>query len=115
MSAETHIEELLGEGATVRATAANPAAVSEDGTDAWDGQFEAILRAHLPALSLAQPLDPDDPLRDLGLDSVGTLEILLALEDLYGVEIREESIGHDSFASAGHLWSAVRDWRARQR
>lgn len=129
MSAESHIEELLGEGAAVRPTAptasvsedgwateaANPAAVSEDCTDVWDGQFETILRAHLPALSLAQPLRPDDSLRDLGLDSIGTLEILLALEDLYGVEIHEESIGHDPFASAGHLWSAVRDWRARHR
>jgi acyl carrier protein len=106
MSTEAHIEEPLKEGFALRPTAPS---------DAWDGQFEAILRAHLPALSRTQPLHPDDSLRDLGLDSVGTMEILLALEDLYGLEIHEESISGDAFASAGRLWLAVRDWRARDR
>lgn len=81
---------------------------------AWDSEFEAILRAHLPALGRAQPLLPEHSLRDLGLDSVGTLEILLALEDLYGFEIHEQGVG-DAFASTGRLWSAVRGWRATGR
>jgi acyl carrier protein len=81
----------------------------------WDGQFEAILRAHLPALGRAQPLRPDDSLRDLGLESLGTLEILLAIEDLYGIEIHEQGIVADAFVSAGHLWSAVSGWRAGDR
>jgi acyl carrier protein len=39
----------------------------------------------------------------LGLDSVDALELVVAMEKAYGIQIRSDEIGREAFASAGAL------------
>jgi acyl carrier protein len=73
----------------------------------WDERFERILRANLRALASEDALRPDDSLYGLGLDSVSTIEIVVAVEDDYGVELGDESLGRDVFATPARLWAAL--------
>ncbi|MEQ4305089.1 acyl carrier protein [Plantactinospora sp. B6F1] len=79
-----------------------------DPVEVWDAEFESLLRANLRLLPADERLTADAPLADLGLDSVSTLEILAAIEERYGVELGEETLSDEVFATAGALWTALR-------
>jgi acyl carrier protein len=51
----------------------------------------------------------DDPLfgKGLGLDSVDALELVLAVESEYGIQIQDDQIGKEAFASARALCEFV--------
>ncbi|MCX5414076.1 phosphopantetheine-binding protein [Streptomyces sp. NBC_00059] len=71
----------------------------------WDKEFEGIIRSYLPFLSADEPLEEDAGLRDLGLDSMGTVELLAALENSYGVRFVDEALSMETFATPGVLWA----------
>lgn len=50
----------------------------------------------------AESLGDDDPLfgGGLGLDSVDALELVLAIESEYGIQIQDAEVGKEAFASA---------------
>ncbi|MGO9078421.1 MAG: phosphopantetheine-binding protein [Streptosporangiaceae bacterium] len=73
----------------------------------WDSQYEEILRPHLPAAAPVDPLRSTDDLRELGLDSMGTIHLLLDLESRYRITFPDELLNADTFASVGGLWSAL--------
>jgi acyl carrier protein len=73
----------------------------------WDKQFEETLRAHLPFLGPDEPLTPEDDLRDLGLDSIGTVELLATLENTYDVRFVDDALKPETFATTGVLWAAL--------
>ena len=73
----------------------------------WDNRFEEIMRAALPFLAAGERLDPDADLRDLGLDSMGTVELLTQLERAYGVRFTDDLLSMDTFATPGVLWGAL--------
>ncbi|NJP66744.1 acyl carrier protein [Streptomyces sp. ventii] len=73
----------------------------------WDSKFEEILRRYLPFLSPEEPLRPDTGLRDAGLDSLGTVELLGVLESEYSVTFPEDALSLESFASPGVLWEKL--------
>nr|WSY54843.1 phosphopantetheine-binding protein [Streptomyces sp. NBC_00886] len=78
-------------------------------------EFEKTLRRFLPYLPDDEPLAPETELRDHGLDSLATVELLAALESGFQVRFPEEALGLDSFRTAGVLWetlSTVLDSRA---
>jgi acyl carrier protein len=72
----------------------------------WDSRFEGSLRRFLPFLSAGQT-PAGHALRDLGLDSMGAVELLAALENDYGIRLRDEVLTMDTFATAGTLWAAL--------
>jgi len=72
----------------------------------WSGPFEEIVRGQL-AIGPQTPLGADDVLADLGLDSLGTVTVLMELEDAYGVTFPDELLVPATFRTAGSLWSAV--------
>ncbi|KMS72988.1 hypothetical protein ACM01_21035 [Streptomyces viridochromogenes] len=76
-------------------------------TAPWDSAFESILRSVLRTLSDAEPLRADLELAAAGLDSMASVELLLMLEETYGVEIPDELLQPVTFATAGSLWQAV--------
>ncbi|NDY41301.1 acyl carrier protein [Dissulfurirhabdus thermomarina] len=49
----------------------------------------------------------------LGLDSVDALELVVALEKTYGIEIEDEEVGRTAFASIEALADFVRQKRPR--
>ncbi|AEN13361.1 MULTISPECIES: phosphopantetheine-binding protein [unclassified Streptomyces] len=73
----------------------------------WDDQFEEILRPFLPFLPPQEPLTADHELKDLGLDSLGTVQLLGLLEEAYQVRFRDSALTMDTFRSAGVLWETV--------
>jgi acyl carrier protein len=72
-----------------------------------DQKFITILRSHLRYLSPAEELAPDTPLRELGLDSMVAVALLLDLENEFGVTLPDSSLRPETFESANHLWAEV--------
>jgi acyl carrier protein len=73
----------------------------------WDEQFVTILRQHLPFMADDEQLTPDTSLRDLGLDSLGTVELLAALESAYDVRFVDDDLSMETFATPAVLWAAL--------
>ncbi|MFF4102642.1 phosphopantetheine-binding protein [Streptomyces sp. NPDC001903] len=74
---------------------------------AWDRRFEDLLREYLPFLPEGEPLFPDTGLREAGLDSLGTVELLGALESAYGVRFVDDALSPETFARPDVLWAAL--------
>ncbi|GAA4590487.1 acyl carrier protein [Actinoplanes octamycinicus] len=73
----------------------------------WDATFEEILRRFVPFLDADEPLDPDTSLRDLGLDSMGIIEMMAVLEAEYQVRFLDDMLNMQTFATPGALWDSV--------
>jgi acyl carrier protein len=69
-------------------------------------EFSAILRRHLRYLQPGEPLAPDAPLRDLGLDSMAAVTLMLDLEDEFGVTLPDSELTRHTFGTPGALWAA---------
>jgi acyl carrier protein len=68
--------------------------------------FGKTVLAHLPFADGGELSDTDD-LAALGLDSMGIVQLLADLEEEFGIEVPDELITEDTFATAGSLWQAV--------
>lgn len=68
--------------------------------------FREILLPHLPYAEGSEFTDDAD-LAALGLDSMGVVGLLAALEDRYELELPDELLTEETFASAGSLWATV--------
>jgi nodulation protein F len=73
----------------------------------WDTQFDELLRRQLPFLAADEPLAGDASLREYGLDSLATVELLGALESTYQVRFSDDLLTLDTFASPAVLWRAL--------
>ncbi|GHB78515.1 hypothetical protein GCM10010377_80800 [Streptomyces viridiviolaceus] len=73
----------------------------------WDDNFEELLRRHLPFLGPDEALGADAQLKDLGLDSLGTVELLAALESAYDVRFVDDALSVETFATPGTLWKTL--------
>jgi acyl carrier protein len=73
----------------------------------WDERFESVVRANVPVLAADQPLSPAASLFDLGLDSMGTIQLLLDLEETFGVTFPDDALKPEVFATPGALWAVV--------
>ena len=73
----------------------------------WDERFEVLLRARLTALGADEPLTPTTDLRSAGLDSLGTMELVVGIEDEFGVVVPDEALTYETFATAGSVWAVV--------
>lgn len=73
----------------------------------WDEKFEETLRKHLPFLGDGEKLDAGADLRDLGLDSLGTVDLLASLESAYDVRFVDDALTMDNFSTPGTLWNAL--------
>ena len=71
--------------------------------------FQDALLPHLPYAE-GGSLGADDDLAALGLDSMGVVQLLADLEDAFGVELPDELLTEETFATVGSLWASVADW-----
>jgi diaminopimelate decarboxylase/acyl carrier protein len=74
----------------------------------WDDRYEKVLLGVLPRLTNAG-MDPETNLRAFGLDSMATVEILVRLEEAYGIHMPDELLEPDTFRTPAKLWTAVRE------
>nr|WP_230416263.1 AMP-binding protein [Micromonospora tarapacensis] len=82
------------------------------GRKPWDEEFEALLRAVLPALPDDAELTADAELTVLGLNSLATVELLISLEHAYGVSIPGGRLVLDLFETPATLWDGISRLRA---
>ncbi|MEU4923461.1 phosphopantetheine-binding protein [Streptomyces parvus] len=73
----------------------------------WSDEFETVLRTHLPLLAQEEEVDPDAALARLGLDSLGTVGLLVELEETFAIVIPDESLNPETFATPRSLWGTV--------
>jgi acyl carrier protein len=70
-------------------------------------RFEEILVPHLKTRRGSDRLRPDASLRDLGLDSLQSVELLFDLEDEYDITLADEALVPETFATPKSLYEAV--------
>lgn len=70
------------------------------------GKLQDILRSHLPYAD-SGALAESDELASLGLDSMGMVRLLAALEDGYDVELPDDILNEETFATVGSLWRTL--------
>lgn len=71
-------------------------------------RFEKVVRAHLPQLPADLPLLPDAELAAYGLDSLGTVTLLVNLESEFDVSFSDETLTATTFATAANLWAVLK-------
>ncbi|MFB7469411.1 phosphopantetheine-binding protein [Kitasatospora sp. NPDC056184] len=73
----------------------------------WDERFEESVRRFLPYLPADEELAADAPLRDFGLDSLATVDLLSVLEDAYDVRFYDEALSLATFETPETLWKTL--------
>lgn len=68
--------------------------------------FVTLLTPFLPLLR-NQEITHDMRLRDLGLDSMKSIDLLFGIEDVFAISLADEDLNDRTFATAGNLWNAI--------
>jgi acyl carrier protein len=71
-------------------------------------KLEAVLRPHLRFLEGNAPLVPDQPLGDLGLDSMAAVNLLLDLEQAFDVQIPDDLLSAETFETFASVEATFR-------
>jgi acyl carrier protein len=71
-----------------------------------DSRFTELLAPYLPVLG-DRPLTEDSHLRDLGLDSMRSIDLLFDIEDVFAVTLSDEDLNDTTFETAGSLWRTI--------
>ena len=66
-----------------------------------------IVLKHARLAGASDAIDDDADLYALGLNSLATVNVMLALEDLYNVEFGDELLSRETFASIGAISRAI--------
>jgi nodulation protein F len=80
----------------------------------WPHEFEVVLREQLPGLEPSESLSGEVPLVQYGLDSMGTVTLLVALESALEVQFPDEALVPETFETADRLWEQARRLLAGQ-
>lgn len=72
----------------------------------WDGRFEELLRETAPLIPDG-PLDPAADLRDLGLDSLASVRLLVEVEAAYDIVVPDDMLTREMFATPADLWAQI--------
>lgn len=75
----------------------------------WPPQFETILRQYLPSLPADTEITEGLLLADNGLNSLGTVSLLVALEDGFDVVFPDELLAATMFDTPLALWQVLRE------
>lgn len=70
-------------------------------------QLQDILRPHLRLLAADAAVPMDEDLGRLGLDSMGSIDLLMEIEAQLGVQIPDEMMTVDTFATGNHLLAVI--------
>jgi acyl carrier protein len=76
-------------------------------TTTWSDQFIHTLRQQIPLLPQEENLTPATDLYDLGLDSMRSVQLLIALEEALDISIPDEMLTADAFRTPGSIWTLL--------
>ena len=71
------------------------------------GTIEAIVRRALPPASADAPIDADAPLTRLGLSSMASVSLMLAIEEQFKIVIPDGDLRPENFRSLGAIQALV--------
>lgn len=77
--------------------------MSDEGLD----RFVEIVRSNLRTDQAPPPLGLDSRLPELGLDSLGTVSIIMAAEREFDVIFPDEALSLDTFETLGTAWELI--------
>ncbi|ROQ67145.1 acyl carrier protein [Streptomyces sp. 840.1] len=80
----------------------------------WDPAFEGLLKEILPRLAERGEVGPDISLKAVGLDSLAMVEVLMTVENTYGISIPDDDLEPEVFTSPATLWALVDRFRESQ-
>jgi acyl carrier protein len=83
-------------------------------TTSWNDSFTQTLREQIPLLPAVGELSPTTDLYDFGLDSMRSVQLLLALEDALDISIPDDMLTADVFRTVGNVWTLVQAAHAAQ-
>ncbi|WYB40521.1 phosphopantetheine-binding protein [Streptomyces sp. GD-15H] len=89
-----------------RLTATRPA--EQDASPISDEAVLALIRSRLPGFRDTSVIAVDTDLWEAGMDSLGNIAIMVAVEEAYGVEFPDELLTREVFSTAGRIAEAVR-------
>jgi acyl carrier protein len=72
-----------------------------------DAKFEAILRRYLPFISATDVIEEESSLRDYGLDSMATVELISDLESEHRIRFVDDLLSLETFTTPGRIWSGI--------
>lgn len=81
-------------------------------TPMWDQRFEQLLQEHLRLQATDAAVNPGALLVDLGLDSMEAIQLLIDVEDAYGVSFPDSLLTAETFSTAGTLWEVLTGLRS---
>lgn len=77
------------------------------------GRFMALVRQHLKLADANLEVAMDADLDGLGLDSQAALNLMLDLEEAFGVVFLDSMFTEETFSSPASLWQALSSLRKR--
>lgn len=75
----------------------------------WSRKFDDIIRMHTRFVEPLAPIDPHALMATLGADSLDIVELIVNLEDQFGIAFTEEMLTPEVFATPMTIWRAVGD------
>ncbi len=70
-------------------------------------KLEAVVRPHLKFLKADDSLGIEQPLGEAGLDSMASIDLLLDLEDTFGIQIPDDELTENTFANLAEIQKLV--------
>ncbi|WEH18224.1 phosphopantetheine-binding protein [Streptomyces sp. VNUA24] len=92
---------------TQTTTGTAPAGTADEPAAPWDPTYAALLLEALPRLAAQGELKPDTSLKAAGLDSLAMVEVLVRVEETYGIAVPDSELMADTFATPASLWRVV--------
>jgi acyl carrier protein len=73
----------------------------------WPSEFDALIRSHCRFIHPSAAIEPDELIASLGADSLEIVELIVELEDQFGIVFTDYLLTPDVFATPGTIWTAV--------
>jgi acyl carrier protein len=70
-------------------------------------EFQRLIRPRCRFIG-AGDFDPDAPLSAMGVDSLEVVDLIIEIEDSYGIEVPQELLTPEVFTSTVTIWLALR-------
>lgn len=73
----------------------------------WPDEFDLLIRKHCRFVELQEQFDLHAPMQSLGADSLEIVEMIVDLEEQFGISFTEDLLTPQVFATPMSIWNAV--------